>query len=198
MRRLVLGLALLSLLGGGSKAAAEKPVDTSGAVPCEIDVYSIDDDPAGLNVRAGPSASAALIATLENEREQNGEDFNLEMRVIGSKDGWLLIERAFFRDYGEPDKAATVFDQKGWISGKLAGSDVGSVFLRASPSPDAKVTATLSSPYSSSPAGSVGRFEVSRIYACKGEWAEVEGEFSGKTVRGWVNRLCSNQSTVCR
>ncbi|MFC3691484.1 SH3 domain-containing protein [Chenggangzhangella methanolivorans] len=197
MRRLVSGLALLFLLGGGT-SAAEKPVDASGANPCAIDVYSIDDDPAGLNVRAGPSASSALIATLENERSQDGESYNLELRVVGSKDGWLLIERAFFRDYGEADKAGTVLDQKGWISGKLAGSDVGSVFLRAAPSPEAKATATLSSPYSSSPAGSVGRFEVGRIYGCTGEWAEVEGEFGGKTVRGWANRLCSNQTTVCR
>ena len=196
MRRLAHGLALLSLLGGVSHAAEK--LDVSGVTPCAIDVYSIDDDPAGLNVRAGPSPSAAVLATLENEREQNGEDFNLELRVIGSKDGWLLIDRAFFRDYGEPDKAGTVFEQKGWITGKLAGSDVGSVFLRAAPSPDAKVTATLSSPYSSSPAGSIGRFEVNRIHGCKGDWAEVEGEFSGKTVRGWANRLCSNQTTVCR
>ncbi len=197
MGRLVGGLALLGLLGGGA-FAAETPVDTSGAVACAIDVYSLDDDPNGLNVRAGPSGKAAVIAKLENSREQDGESFEVEMRVVGSKDGWLLIEKAFFRDYGEPDKAGVVFEKKGWVSGTLSGSDVGDVVLRAGPSADAKVAATLYSPNSSSPAGKVDRFEVARIFACKGEWAEVEGEFRGKTVRGWATRLCANQITVCR
>lgn len=197
MRRLGLGLAFLTILGGVARAA-ETSVDTAGATPCSIDVYSLDDDPNGLNVRAGPSGSAPVIATLENSRSQDGEDFEVEMHVIGAKDGWLLIDRARFQDYGEPDKAGVVFEKKGWVSGKLAGSDVGDVVLRAGPSATAKVAATLYSPNSSSPAGKVDRFEVARIFDCKGEWAEVEGEFRAKTVRGWATRLCSNQITVCR
>ena len=197
MRQLVLGLALLASSGCAARAA-EPAVDMAGVTPCSIDVYSRDDDPAGLNVRAGPSASAAVVATLENERSQDGESYKLELHVSGSKDGWLLVDRAFFRDYGDAGQGGVVFDRKGWVTGKLTGSDIGANVLRAAPSPEARTTATLSSPYSSSPAGSVGRFEVARIFACKDDWADVEGEFAGKTVRGWANRLCSNQTTVCR
>ncbi|WP_040577332.1 hypothetical protein [Methylopila sp. M107] len=178
--------------------AAETPVDMAGATPCAIDVYSLDDDPNGLNVRASPSGKAAVVTKLENSRSQDGESFEVEMRVVGSKDGWLLIERAFFRDYGEAEKAGPVFEGKGWVSGTLAGTDVQDVVLRSAPSPTAKPTATLYSPNSSSPAGKVDRLEVSKIFACKGEWAEVEGEFRGKTVKGWATRLCSNQVTICR
>lgn len=197
MRRALGGLALVGSLGGGL-ASAGPAVDVSGATACSIDVYSLDDDPSGLNVRSGPSPAAPVVATLVNDRAQDGEDFKVEMRVVGSKDGWLLIDRAFFRDYGEPAKAGTVFAAKGWISGKLAGTDVAEVALRAGPSPDARIVATLYSPNASSPVGDVDRLEVSRIFACAGEWAEIEGEFRGETLKGWATRLCSNQVSICR
>ena len=54
------------------------------------------------------------------------------------------------------------------------------------------------SPNTSSPAGKTDRMEVSRIFGCKGEWAEIEGEFRGETLKDWATRLCSNQVTVCR
>lgn len=197
MRRFAGRLAFCALALGAAQGARAQ-VEASGVVQCSIDVYSLDEDPKGLNVRAGPSASAAIVATLENSRSQNGEDFEVEMHVVGSKDGWLLIDRAWFRDYGEPAKAGTVFSAKGWVTGRLAGSDIAEAVLRAEPSVGSKIVATLYSPNSSSPAGSAGRFEVSRIFACKGEWADVEGEFRGKTARGWARRLCSDQAAICR
>ena len=91
-----------------------------------------------------------------------------------------------------------MFSGLGWISGKLAGSDVGDVELRAAPGADARIVATMYSPNSSSPVGNVDRFEVGRIYACKGDWAEMEGDFGGKPVQGWATRLCANQVSICR
>lgn len=197
MKRFAAGLSLLASLGGGS-LAAQPAVDLAVSAPCSIDVYSLDEDEKGLNVRAGPSASTPIVATLQNQRAQGGEDYAVEMHVIGSKNGWLLIDRAWFRDYGESNQAGTVFSAKGWVSGSLAGSDVGDPTLRAAPSPTAKVAATLYSPNSSGPSGHIDRFEVSRIFACSGAWADVEGEFRGQTKRGWATRLCSNQTSVCR
>lgn len=197
MRRLAAGLTLFGSIGGGL-ASAGPAVDVSGATRCSIDVYSIDDDPNGLNIRAAPSAEAALVATAPNSRVQDDEDYAVEMHVVGSKAGWLLIDRAWFADYGDPAKAGEVFSGKGWVSGKLTGTDVGDVELRDAPQASARIAATMYSPNASSPVGNVHRFEVGRIYACEGEWAEMEGEFRGETLKGWATRLCSNQVSICR
>src|SRR5262249_25593749 len=61
-------------------------------------------------------------------------------RIIGSKDGWLLIADAepFEDRQGRPVNG---FTGPGWVSGKLVGVQLGAQTLRAAPRHDAPVLA---------------------------------------------------------
>jgi hypothetical protein len=174
-------------------------------VPCDLGAWSIDRDPKGLNVRAAPSTRARILGTLpppfhfraRNRSENTPEGGWLtEFRIIGSKDGWFLIEGAKppGRDYEDetiyPRNAPKPYAGRGWVHGSKVGASFANGQTRSgglfqAPHVDARWT----------PADADGGgFGPKRILACSGVWALVE---SRDGVTGWWRHLCSNQVTTC-
>lgn len=176
--------------------AAAATVDTAVTTPCGFSGWSNDKDPAGLNVRTAPSAKARVIAKLPPEAKNNGNA--AEFDIVGSRDGWLLIEHAHFVDYdgGGPDRV--LFEGPGWVSGSKVGFEINDVGVRSAPKADAPVTAQLLQ--TNDEGGSTGpdSAAIDRVFRCSGDFADVLLHMpKGAPIRGWVTRLCSNQVTTC-
>jgi hypothetical protein len=183
------------LLGFGlaTTQAAATPLETAGATQCEISGFSIDPDLKGTNLRSAPRGNAPIIGHLAPRvRVTPVETTGVTFKILGSKDGWLLI-----RD-GSPATdftldPANAEDGRGWVSGKLVGTTLAAVSLRTAPRWDAPVVASFAMP-GSSPVSVV----VSAVHGCQGKYAEVTGTpLNGKTVRGWSYWPCSSQLTTC-
>jgi len=192
--RLGLVAALLASLLIAPDAAADAPtVDTTGASQCKARGFSTDTDPNGTNVRSAPRAGASVIGRL-SPRARLGPDVyeGVEFEIVGSKDGWLLIQNADPAADFKLD-AAHAADGRGWISGKLAGVTLGSEPFRAAPRRDAAIVAHLSGKN-----WGPDSFGVTVVHACQGGYVEVTGTPNGgKPLRGWSWRPCSNQLTTC-
>jgi hypothetical protein len=179
--------------GLGATQVAAAPLETAGATQCEVSGFSIDPDPKGTNVRSAPRANAPVIGHLAPRvRVTPVETTGVTFKILGSRDGWLLI-----RD-GSPSESFTLDpanaeDGRGWVSGKLVGTTLAAVSLRTAPRWDAPVVANFSMP-SSSPVS----VAVSTVHGCRGKYVEVTGTpLKGKTVRGWSYSPCSSQLTTC-
>lgn len=169
----------------------------SARAACDVHAWSKDRDPAGLNVRAAPGAEAAVVARLPPPRREGEETIAVEVHVIGSREGWLMIDRAAFAGYDLPAK--TVFTGRGWVSGRMIDVSVQDERVRAKPATTGDV---LDAPRER-PLGGREMLRLDRILACEGRWIEIEGRFTDETgaearaTRGWVGGLCGNQVTTC-
>ena len=190
----------------------------SGTEACDLGAWSIDENPAGLNVYLKPSTDSRLLGTLPpryafpGASEAAPEDgFLTEFDVIGYRDGWFMIEHAEppGRDYADPDSYPDdhpePFAGRGWIPADRVGAQYanGDMPVRATdengapagglyqaPSIDAAWTPALNE-YGVPISADGG---PKRILACSGLWALVE---SHDGVVGWWRRLCSSQVTNC-
>ncbi len=186
-------------LGGlllAASAAQAAPVDTSAITPCAISGWSTDKDPAGLNVRAAPRATAPVVAKLPPGSKNDGYD--AEFEIVGSRDGWFLIKHARFVDYdhGGPDRI--LFEGPGWVSGMRVGFEINDAYVRSAPKADAPVTAQLFDANDAGGSSGPDSASVDRVFSCSGAFADVLLHMpKGKPIRGWVTRLCSNQVTTC-
>jgi hypothetical protein len=192
MRAPRLPIVLLGL-GLGATQAAAVPIETAGITRCEVSGFSIDPDPKGTNVRSAPRANAPVIGHLAPRvRITPVETTGVRFKILGSKDGWLLIGD------GSPPSDVTLDpanaeDGRGWVSGRLVGTTLAAVSLRAAPRWDAPVVANFAMP-ASSPDSVV----VSTVHGCLGKYVEVTGTpTNGKTVRGWSYGACSSELTTC-
>jgi hypothetical protein len=200
---------LLAPLQGEAEIAAEQAALAAGRAklpagtePCDLGAWSADNDAAGLNVRAEPSARARVLGKLPPPRKfprneaAPPEGLRSTFRIVGYRDGWFLIEGAKppgGEDY--PRGLPRPYSGRGWISARMAGaafanSGLGGGWLWLSPHADAATR----------PAKSAAGEPISvdggpkRILACSGLWALVE---SGDGTRGWWRRLCSSQVANC-
>ncbi len=175
----------------------------AGTEPCDISGWSVDTDPAGLNVRSGPSATARVVGrvppawTSPGRDGEAGQAYRSEFRIAGYRDGWFLIRaiKAPGVDYGEryPRSRPQPYRGQGWVSARMVGAALANGGLRAGvlhQAPTAHSAARAAS-RSGEPV-STGDI-VQRIHACSGSWGliDIEG------VRGWWPGLCSNQVTNC-
>ncbi len=133
----LLGLAL------STTQAAGAPLKTAGATQCEVSGFSIDPDPKGTNVRSAPRADAPVIGHLAPRvRVTPVEITGVTFKILGSKDGWLLI-----RDGNPPSDLtldpANADDGRGWLSGRLVGTTLVAVYLRTAPRWDGPVVANF-------------------------------------------------------
>jgi hypothetical protein len=133
------------LLGFGlsTTQAAAAPIETAGATQCEVSGFSIDPDPKGTNVRSAPRADAPIIGHLAPRvRVTPVETTGVTFKILGSKDGWLLI-----RDGSPPTDftldPANAGDGRGWVSGRLVGTTLVAVYLRTAPQWDASAVANF-------------------------------------------------------
>ncbi len=184
--RVTLALAAsLALAPCALAASASVPPDM---VQCELEGWSTDKDPKGLNVRATANASAAILARLPPRPEAESGSL-AQFDILGAKDGWFLIKGASYGDYGDPPPATALYSGTGWVHGSrvggelVGGQNVGGLY--AKPKETAKrlpATEERRRDRGQGPAqlhGSVGQDQFEDIGA------------------GWVYGLCNNQVTTC-
>ena len=193
MTRRFLAVALGGLLASAYVTANAAPVETTGASQCRARGFSTDLDPAGTNVRSAPRADAPVIGRVAPRAKIGPDTYEgVEFEIVGSKDGWLLIQKPDPEDGLKLDASHAAVG-RGWLSGNLVGVTLGSRALRSAPRRDASVVADLS--------GSdwgPDSFIVSTVHACDGQYLEITGTHSPvKALRGWSYAPCSNQLTTC-
>lgn len=192
MTRCLLAVTLGGLLTLAHGTASAAPLDTTGASQCRVRGYSTDIDPAGTNVRSAPRADAPVIGRLAPRTPLGPNTYEgVEFEVVGSKDGWLLIQKPDPK-LGLKLDAANAADGRGWMSGRLVGVVLGNRSLRVAPRREAPVVADLLG----SDRGP-DSFLVSTVHACDGKYLEVTGTWIGKPLRGWSLSPCSNQLSTC-
>ena len=179
---------------------SDTPNLPKGVEPCSMTAWSIDKDPAGLNVRAEPKASAKVLGIVPPPRvvpkkyEALGpEPVRAEFSVIGYRDGWFLIENiqapGVAYDIPYPASLPKPFKGRGWVAGNKIGAApafTGLPFGRLYKAPHVEARHEMRTGGADNP--------FARVLACSGSWGHVEAE-GGK--RGWVRGLCSNQVTTC-
>ena len=107
----------------------------SGTEACDLRGWSIDDNPAGLNVYLKPSPDSRLLGTLppryrfpDASEAAPEEGFFTEFDIIGYRDGWFMIEHAEppGRSYADPesypDDHPEPFAGRGWIPADRVGA----------------------------------------------------------------------------
>jgi hypothetical protein len=190
-RRLAPILACSLALGGAVHA---QPIDTSGAIACEVSGWAKDPDPKGTNVRAAPRADAPIIGRVAPmTRITKDEITGVMFDIVGSKDGWLLVRNG--SNGGLTFDKAHQADGRGWISARLVGTGLRVSEFRAAPRDDAPVLARMNDDNWSWGPWSV---EVLAVHACSGDYVEVTARPpGGKPLRGWSFKPCPLQLTTC-
>ena len=194
MRAPRLTVVLLGIaLAAGPVAANAAPLDTTGASQCRTRGFSTDRDPKGTNVRSAPRADAPIIGHLAPLTRISPDTMTgVEFEIVGSRDGWLLIQK------GDPATdfrldPANVADGRGWVSGRLVSVTLGRRYLRAAPRGDGAVVLDLFGPN-----WGPDSVHVSAIHACRDKYVEVTATPpGGKPVRGWSWSPCASQLTTC-
>ena len=184
-----------------AQAASAATVDRGVPLPCTISGFLSDPNPNGIDVRSAPRADAPVIGHLPPPAPLypgNSERFGAEFNILGVRDGWLLISEA---DVEFNDQVKVVFKGPGWIPGDKVGFIIGSQELREAPANDAKVIARLSGKEKDGTVYGSDSYRTLRVHACQGHFVEVTiappHGVRGQPLRGWLNKVCSNQKTTC-
>lgn len=212
--RPVLGQAIIlaGLLAAGTAAKAQSMPLPTEPNRCKLFGWVVDAD-GKTNVRAAPSASARVVGTLPaaTKRLQSGDE-GASVSIIGSKDGYFLIENADVEDIesANPDrKVAGFYKGRGWVHGTRLTTNIQfGDGLRASPSPTAPVTVRFKGVNGDGSGESDAYAAI--LHSCSGKSLEATVHtLEDKPIgRGWlVNEsrdgkpapviLCSMQLTSC-
>ena len=150
---------------------------------CDIQGYSIDKDPRGLNVRSGPGKGYHVIARLKRVRDGASHYILPEMEIVQSKGKWLRISHARVGIDGR-----TLFRGSGWVHANMVatsthGNFQGRVRVRKTRSTSSRTIAKVRADT-----------EVG-IRGCKGKWAKVS--YRGRS--GWLapGNHCGTAQTSC-
>lgn len=182
MRANPLPFLLFIIASAALAETVERPKDM---VACKLSGWSNDTDPAGLNIRSGPSGTASVIARLK-QRLENANGNSPEFHILGFKDGWFLIEDANYGNYGDPPPKVPPYSGLGWAHGSKIGGELTGAgdTLRTAPDLSAPVLAHAEAGQS---------IAVKALLSCQGAWVKVSTSLGA----GWAPGLCSNQVTTC-
>lgn len=139
---------------------------------CKISAYVIDRDPAGLNVRSGPSSTSSVVSKLAHADE------GPIVTIVGSNGKWMLIDSAESIDSEE------IFKGRGWVYGLLLGTSTRyKVNVRKEPKLKSQVMGIISAE------------EEVKLTGCKGGWARIQYG----NLEGWIEpeSQCPNPVTTC-
>ena len=165
---------------------------------CHIEGWSIDPDPTGLRVRAGPDKAAREIGRLPAFVRSDDGDYGPGFAVTGARGGWLRIAHA--SDAWRPSDLPrrTVFSGEGWVHGSRVRLGIQSGQGFAGPGGGGR------------PVVDIGRNWISDygviggVLDCNGAWVKVAYAVpAGKAARGarrgaaWFTATCGDQRTTC-
>jgi len=197
--------------------AAGKTAAPAGGERCTFGAFVQEDDPAGLNVRAGPSPTARILGTLPpsfTASDNPGLAVRIELDVLAQRDGWFHVAHARDNEQLTGRPARPVFAGDGWVSGRKLTVKSQATQAHASPDAGAPVALALAD------GGSLDGDAIvasTRLLACRGDWAEIEldlerlpedvraqlkvtpgtaGAAAGHP-HAWVDRVCGVQETTC-
>ena len=201
IRQAMAAALLAALPAAGAWAQAEKK--------CELDAYTIDEDPKGINIRAGASNEAKVVHVIPVRA-----DDDIGVSVTAESNGWFRIKS--FEDYSDGKEVKV----DGWIHGSRLGSSLmimqgakASERLREEPSNRAKTllelkwdpgaNAELQRLTAELPGGKSEIIDYAKIknaatavlLACQNGWVKIRVH----KYEGWVpkGRLCGNPVTTC-
>lgn len=151
----------------------------AATVRCDVAGYTVDKDPKGLNVRAGPGRRYKVIGRIPKLKP------TALVTITGSKNGWLRLSKA--EDFNQP-KPKILFAGTGWVYGRLIatntrGYETRGAVLRSRPKQGARAVAKVPT-------------ETEVLFAgCNGRWAKVI--WRRKT--GWLasKDQCGLNTTTC-
>lgn len=180
-------LALICAVGSVGSRATEIGILRS----CSFGAFVTDSDPAGLNVRADPGVTSAIVGKIPPPALSEDDPpirAYVEVEVVASQGGWFRIRNARDNALLAPP-GRKVFNGAGWVSGRhlsvksqaAVGRDVASA--RGRP-----VRAAVDF-------DSDAFVRSARLHDCVGQWVLVsspEHQFNG-----WLNRICATQETSC-
>jgi hypothetical protein len=179
-------MALLLTLFAGPLLAANGPAGT--VQRCDFRAWSLDPDPAGLNVRKGPSPSSAIVGVLPAplpSRDFDMTPYATQFRVVEARNGWFRItETRRFDERGD----SPINLPSGWVSGRYLGFYLQAEVAFTEPRPDAPVAGTVAF-------GALGRHPSD----CHGEWVKVlVAGPTGDNRNGWARGVCGFQDIPCQ
>jgi hypothetical protein len=173
MRRLAVMLALATALQGAAANAQ--------TIACDAQLNVVDQDPAGLNVRASPGGP--VITALKAKGRW------VRVEVTGGKGAWASIKAATLEaDENDNPNGAVIWKGVGWVAFSKLGVEEFDSRARfyAAPNEQAKLVLSLEG-YGDKTA------PAEAILGCDGDWLQVRV----KGVTGWTHVWCTNQLTTC-
>lgn len=125
----------LALSGLSATLAAPTGSHAAPARACAVEGWSVDRDRRGLNVRAGPSVTAAVLGRLPAFVVSDDGDYGPAFRIVEARGGWLRIRDA--NDAWRPSDLPRrpTFAGTGWVAGSAVRVAVQSGVGRAAPTP---------------------------------------------------------------
>lgn len=212
-------LAFLLLARGAAIGQTPAPASLPpGVTPCAFDALTNDPDPNGLNVREAPDVHSRILTRLPvKESPVKGIGPVLaDFHVIGTKNGWFLIEGASYG--GDLDRG--VYAGRGWVSGRLITTGLRTETLKSAPRSDAPDVVRLDVEEKNTGFGP-DSFDPTAILDCSGKWFRVEmpvkrtfhmyqapdvtvelkplaaTDAPAGYLRGWTDSYCTAQLTTC-
>ncbi len=160
---------------------------------CDFEAWSSDKDPAGLNARAGPSPTAAVIGTVPAPVNDGERDWASGFTVAEARNGWFRIHRVQIYVPNSKGAAWRTIPVAGWIHGRYLGFALQTELAFAAPNLAARVVA--------SEADDGGRYTdigFKDATDCKGKWVKLSVWDKDPRPRpGWVSGICPVQETTC-
>lgn len=190
----------------------------AAASECSFGAFVQETDPAGLNVRSGPSIEATIIGTLPPGKavgDLDGFKLMIEVLILGSTNGWFRVANARDNPELSGQRERSVFSGEGWVSGRKL--TVKSQAATGHASPNAESSVVLRS-RDGSGFDNDTMVRAGQLIACKADWALVEFSdealsddvresliisgaartgSSKRNFRAWLNQICSLQETSC-
>jgi hypothetical protein len=204
---------MLGVLSGEAAIASGGPPEP---VVCHFVAFVEESDPAGLNVRAGPSTKAAVVGTLPPVwKDDEGMQARVVVKVTGTANGWFRIREAFDDESLTGQPARPAYAGVGWVSGRklVVKSEANAGHSR--PDRGAPVTVQLKDDLVFDGNSTIS---AGRPVDCKGGWVLVDydesrfsddmrpflqistaaraGQPKGR-FRTWLDKICGIQETSC-
>ncbi|HEY8016758.1 MAG TPA: hypothetical protein VIE35_13030, partial [Dongiaceae bacterium] len=131
---IALCLGALHLHASDGTAASSEPLPT-GVTACAFDALANDPQPLGLAIHDAPRSDAPVLGRLPAIRDADasayGRDGEIpEIHVIGSRDGWFLIQGAAYQEPARPK----LYAGRGWVDGKFITTHMFRDTLKKTPS----------------------------------------------------------------